>query len=87
MQELESEWTQKRLHKSTVDAFIISESLLVEKNLFTGKRLYSQYINYTYMFVQDIFINNIIMVYIIAMIIKEIRKKKIYTHCICTFGA
>lgn len=87
MQELESEWTQKRLHKSTVDAFIISESLLAEKNLFTGKCLYSQYINYTYMFVQDIFINNIIMVYIIAMIIKEIRKKKIYTHCICTFGA
>lgn len=28
------------------------------------------------MFVQDIFINNIIMIYIIAMIIKEIRKKK-----------
>lgn len=31
MQELESEWTQKRLHKSKVDAFIISESLLAEK--------------------------------------------------------
>lgn len=31
MQELESEWTQKKLHKSTVDAFIISESLLAEK--------------------------------------------------------
>lgn len=44
MQELESEWTQKRLHKSTVDAFISSESLLAEKNLFTGKCLYSQYI-------------------------------------------
>lgn len=74
MQELESEWTQKRLHKSTVDAFIISESLLAEKkNLFTGKCLYSQYINYTYMFVQDIFINNKIMIYIIAMIIKEFR--------------
>lgn len=73
MQELESEWTQKRLHKSTVDAFIISESLLAEKKLFTGKCLYSQYINYSYMFVQDIFINIIIMIYIIAMIIKEFR--------------
>lgn len=31
------------------------------------------------MFVQDIFINNIIMIYIIAMIIKEIRKKNLHT--------
>lgn len=31
MQEIESKWTQKRLHKSTVDAFIISESPLAEK--------------------------------------------------------
>lgn len=76
----------KRLHKSTVDAFIISESLLAEKkNLFTSvfpiHKLYIQ-------FAQDIFINNIIMTYI-AMIMKELNKllKKFYIHCICTFGA
>lgn len=76
----------KRLHKSTVDAFIISESLLAEKKICL--HLYSQYTNYTYMFVQDIFINNIIMTYI-AMIMKELNKllKKFYIHCICTFGA
>lgn len=80
----------KRLHKSTVDAFIISESLLAEKkiSLQVQLSLYSQYTNYTYMFVQDIFINNIIMTYI-AMIMKELNKllKKFYIHCICTFGA
>lgn len=62
-------------------SLFLNPFLLKKNKLFTGKCLYSQYINYTYMFVQDIFINNIIMIYIIAMIIKEIRKKK-STHIV-----